>query len=216
MIIILNLGWLNSKKTTAWGKISCKLVPQKKKKKEKKSSRQVGFCRIPATKVSFFSPVISRGPSLTEIGILSHNLRSFLVLWEIFEAAEIIEVQSDKGLDKFWITMNYDFCSWGPITPRFPTTISKLTLILMSDSDSSLGPGSGLGEKGQKNWRAKRAERSLGVWLESPANFPGPESCFVFGWVCIQDQTFNTVNPLLSPPGGLIYFKPIWAGGGGA
>ena len=25
--------------------------------------------------------------------------------------------------------------------------------------------------------------------------------------------SLNTVNPLLSPPGGLIYFKPIWGGG---
>ena len=65
MIISLNLGWLK-KKTTAWGKNSCKLVPQKKKRK--KSSRQVGFYRIPATKTSFFPPVISTGPSLTEIG----------------------------------------------------------------------------------------------------------------------------------------------------
>ena len=24
-----------------------------------------------------------------------------------------------------------------------------------------------------------------------------------------------TVNPLLSPPKGLVYFKPIWEGGGG-
>ena len=40
----------------------------RKKKKEKKSSREVGFYRIPATKISFFAPVISRGPSVTEIG----------------------------------------------------------------------------------------------------------------------------------------------------
>ena len=25
----------------------------------------------------------------------------------------------------------------------------------------------------------------------------------------------NTVNPLLSPPKALVYFKPIWEGGGG-
>ena len=83
----------------------------------------------------------------------------------------------------------------------------------MSDSDSSLGPGSALGEKGEKNrlgekkdsGRAKRAERSLGVFdpffclfpgvwglfLEIPANFSGPESCFVFSCVCVQDQSFN-------------------------
>ena len=32
-------------------------------------------------------------------------------------------------------------------------------------------------------------------------------------YICFQRIT--TVNPLLSPPGGLIYFKPIWVGGGG-
>ena len=67
----------------------------------------------------------------------------------------------------------------------------------MTDSDSSLEPGSALGEKGENR------ERSLGVFdlfrhygvrglfLESPANFSGPESCFVFGCVCVQDQSFN-------------------------
>ena len=25
----------------------------------------------------------------------------------------------------------------------------------------------------------------------------------------------RTINPVLNPPGGLIYFKPIWEGGGG-
>ena len=53
----------------------------------------------------------------------------------------------------------------------------------------------------------ERSERSLGyltpffaisphyrVWgqfLESPANFSGSESCFLFGCVCVQDQSFN-------------------------
>ena len=30
-----------------------------------------------------------------------------------------------------------------------------------------------------------------GLFLESPANFSGPESCFVFSCVCVQDQSFN-------------------------
>ena len=144
-------------------------APEKKKRKK---VQQTSRLLQNSCNENFFFPS-GRSPCLRlflevrlllRSGILSHNLRSFLVLWEIFEAAEIIEVQSDKGLDKFWITMNYDFCSWGPITPRFPTMMSKLTLILMSDRDSSLGPGSALGEKGQKNWRAKQAERSLGVF----------------------------------------------------
>ena len=143
-------------------KFRASLCPRKKKRKKVQQTSRL--LQNSCNENLFFLSGYQEVRLLLRSGILSHNLRSFLVLWEIFEAAEIIEVQSDKGLDKFWITMNYDFCSWGPITPRFPTVISKLTLILMSDSDSSLGPGSALGEKGEKNWRAKRAERSLGVF----------------------------------------------------
>ena len=66
MIIILNLGWLKKENNCMRKNFVQACAPEKKK--EKKSSRQVGFYRIPATKISFFSPVISRGPSLTEIG----------------------------------------------------------------------------------------------------------------------------------------------------
>ena len=36
----------------------------------------------------------------------------------------------------------------------------------------------------------------------------------MFGWVCIQDQTFNTVNPLLSPPGGYLFQDHLREGEG--
>ena len=35
------------------------------------------------------------------------------------------------------------------------------------------------------------------------------------GQIVIANEPLSTVNPLISPPGEHIYFKPIWGGGGG-
>ena len=59
-------SWMVKKENNCMGKNFVQACAQKKN--EKKSSRQVGFYRIPATKIFFFPPVISRGPSLSEVG----------------------------------------------------------------------------------------------------------------------------------------------------
>ena len=76
-------------------------APEKKKKRKK--VQQTSRLLQNSCNESFFFRLrlFLEVRLLLRSGILSHNLRSFLVLWEIFEAAEIIEVQSDKGLDKF-------------------------------------------------------------------------------------------------------------------
>ena len=75
-------------------------APEKKKKKKSPADKQA-FAEFLQRKFLFSLRLFLEVRLLLRSRILSHNLRSFLVLWEIFEAAEIIEVQSDKGLDKF-------------------------------------------------------------------------------------------------------------------
>ena len=71
------------------------------KRKRKKVQQTSRLLQNSCNENLFFLSGYQEVRLLLRSGILSHNLRSFLVLWEIFEAAEIIEVQSDKRLDKF-------------------------------------------------------------------------------------------------------------------